>query len=581
VSSKPDLHTISATDPAPPAKSSNSRHHSKDSVASFNTAFISRQRIDPKTEHELRAACALILQDFKPSDHDIADADPKLDFRLPHRRREYHPETSQAKAHRPVGASEESRSSHGARKQSHKANSASKGYPDLPAQANTGRRRVDAMDCHADRESDVKRPGKSPMTDLSKHPFTRTETDSDDAKSLSTPLTASTDAHLHNYSTAPTSVAVTNRSSKRTSRQSENPAAVADAQAAEWMRQELEKRRQQMASHAQNLQQHHQPPPERPLSRSASIKSGIKEYIFPGSRNLSRSQSRDSLRSQSSSQSRPSGSSHGWRSWGLHRLSSSRNSSRPSTSNGRSDRQEADKKGDLNLNRALPPLPSLDTWKDTEQRKEQSKSQLQGAHIATLMRTQDSHQRNYAAAVRQHRRSGSDSLATRYANAYPQNAALLASPTQQAFANKSTVLVPEHQSIEFDHGISMVSAQNLDDHHKFRLNGSVLQRSTSAVSRGSHDGRMLAPNFSRKISTDVPPTDRTFNCAELSYPNTVQIAATHAGKREEQKSKLKKVLSGWMLRKEKKEDWMQKLEKDGVKRGVMTQNDASLPVVRY
>jgi hypothetical protein len=53
--------------------------------------------------------------------------------------------------------------------------------------------------------------------------------------------------------------------------------------------------------------------------------------------------------------------------------------------------------------------------------------------------------------------------------------------------------------------------------------------------------------------------------------------------REEQKSKLKKIFSGWMHKKDKKEDWMHKMEKDGVKEGVLVQegSTSASPVVRY
>ncbi|KAJ4298260.1 hypothetical protein N0V90_006159 [Kalmusia sp. IMI 367209] len=570
-------------EPSPSEKMPHRRHRSKDSVTSINMSYISRQRIDPKTEQELRAACALILQNFKPSDHDITDADPRLDFRGPHRRREQKTEPSQVKDRRPTGAPAEHKSnSHDARKQNPKLDATSKSYPDLPMRANTGRRRVDNSD-HTEAETEGKRLVKSPTNDAPRQVLARADTDLDDVLSVGTPLTASTDTHMYNGSTAPTSVAVTHRSSKRTSRQLGDPAAIADAQAAEWMRQELEKRRQQKAAQPQSRPH----TSERPPSRGASIRSGFRDYIFPGSRGLSRSQSRDSLRSQSSSQPKRSSSSQGWRSWGLNRVSSSRNSSRPGTSSGRVDRSEHDKKGELNLNRELPPLPSLDTWKEPARLKEQPKSQVKGAHIATLMRTQDQQQQqqqSYAAAARQHhRRSGSDSLTTRYVNAYGPAPARIKFPTQQAFAQKSSALVPEDRPVDFDHMVSAMSSssRNFDDQPKLRVNGHVPEHS-STVPRSSSDGRLHAPNFSRKISTDGPLTDRPFDATEFTYPNVVQITATHAQKTQEQKSKLKKVLSGWMLRKEKKEDWMQKLEKEGIKTGVMMQDEAALPpVVRY
>jgi hypothetical protein len=58
---------------------SHRRHASKDSVSDY-TPYISRRTLDAQTERELRAACRLVLQNFKPSDHGMDDVDPKLDF---------------------------------------------------------------------------------------------------------------------------------------------------------------------------------------------------------------------------------------------------------------------------------------------------------------------------------------------------------------------------------------------------------------------------------------------------------------------------------------------------------------------
>lgn len=476
---------------------------------------------------------------------------------------------------------------HDARRHHHshksdRTDATAKTYPDLPMQANTGRRRAEHA---ADKEAERRRHVKSATAEAPRTATMRTETtDSDDAKSIGTPLSASTDAHLNNGSTAPTSAAFTSsRSSKRTSRHFESAAAVADAQAAEWMRQELEKRRQQLASQPQSASQEaHRPP-----SRASSIKAGIREYIFPASAALSRSQSRESLRTMNSqsSQGQPkrSGSSHGWRSWGLQRKSSSRSNSRPVTSNGHLERPEQEKKPELNLNRELPPLPSLDTWKDSEQqRKEQRKSQIQSAHIATVMRSQDKQQQEYAAAVRRHhRRSGSDSLAVRYANAHPQ---VSASATPRPVSMQKRTAPHLESSMDFDQMMSaMSSTRHLDDHLKFSMNGGhAPQQSASALSRSpsiklSSDGRLQAPNFSRKISTDVAPASRG---REHAYSNVVQLPPNT--RKEEQKSKLRRVLSGWMLKKERKDGWMQRIEKEGVKGGVMIQDEAALPpVVRY
>lgn len=568
VTSNPDK----SPEPSPAEKTSHRRQVSKDSLTSINMSYISRQRIDPKTEQELRAACALILQNFKPSDHDIPDADPKLDFRGPHTRRR---EVLTVKVSRPSGAPADYKATHVVRSDTQRAASSSKSYPDLPMRANTGKRRVESTE-HAEREADIRRSTKSSTNDAPRQHFVRVDSgDTDDVLSVGTPLTTSTDAHHYSYSTAPTSVAATHRSSKRASRHGDGPAAIADAQAAEWMRQELEKRRHQMAS---NPHQSRPQTSERPPSRATSIRSGIREYIFPGSRSLSRTQSRSSLRSEAS-QEQSNGSERGWRSWGLNRRSSSRRSSRPGTSNGRKEYGEQDKKSELNLNRELPPLPSLDTWKEPKKEKQpKTKVPAAGPHIATMMRPVDQQQQSYAAAARQHhRRSGSDTLATRYVNAYETTSPRIRSPVQQAFAQKSAPRLPEDRTLDFDHMVSAMSAGlDADDH--------ALRRS-SIPPGSSADGHLAAPNFSRKISTDGVQADHHFDATEYAYPNAVQITAAQAKKAEpEQKSKLKKVFSSWVLKKEKKGegDWMQRFEKEGIKTGVMTQDQAALPpIVRY
>jgi hypothetical protein len=521
--------------------------------------YIIRRQLDATTERELRAACKLILQNFKPSDADFADVDPKLDFSGPHKRREQPTEplrpshsTRDVRVHRPTGAPAETNSPYEPKKHSHKT------YPHLPMVANTARRREDHRNAV---------PSATQRTDV----------DSDDGKSLATPLTASTDAHVNAGSTAPTSVG-----SQRASRQYENAAAVVDAQAAEWMRQELEKRRQKAApAHpSETHQSSHRPP-----SRTGSIRAGIKEYMFPASRSLTRVQSRDSISATNSHPSasiKRSGSMTGWRSWGFHR---SRSNSRPGTSSGRIDRPEKDQQPSLNLNRKLPPLPSLDTWKDIEAKEKEKekvkeKSQVQGTHIAQMMRTQDQQQIEYAAARRHHhRRSGSDTMVLRYANA--QSAP---SPSK----SRKPALAPLDTSMDFDHMMSaMSSSRNLHDHPKLYPNGYAPQRSTSTASKSpstqlSSDARH-APNFSRKISS------LDFSCSQMgeqdpAYVRAIQIPGSGQHKeKEDKKSSLRKVLSGWMVRKEKKDDWMQQLERRGIKGGVMTQDEEAAlpPVVRY
>jgi hypothetical protein len=266
--------------------------------------------------------------------------------------------------------------------------------------------------------------------------------------------------------------------------------------------------------------------------------------------------------------------------------------------------QEQDKKGELNLNRELPPLPSLDSWNKQGQSelkpKEKRVSQAPG-HIAAVMRTQDDQRKEYAAAVRRHhRRSGSDTLALKYANSSfaqssPHVAPTSSSQTAQTSTKPTRAAPALDTSMDFDtmmNSMDSSSIQNLDDTLKLKYqlqppsSGHVRQHSTGTVSRSPSmkvsidgNGRLAAPNFSRKISTDLA-SPRTID-SSYQYQNTMKIAAEPGTSKEEHKSKLKKVFSGWMLRK-KNENWMDQFEKNGIKTGVMTQDEpAAPPIIRY
>jgi hypothetical protein len=308
----------------------------------------------------------------------------------------------------------------------------------------------------------------------------------------------------------------------------------------------------------------------RPPSRARSIRNNIKEYVFPGtnSRTLSRAPSHGSLRTMNTSASVESpvdpplsASGQGWRSWALPRRSTSRSNSRPGTSKGQPDEAEQQNKanlGSVNLNRELPPLPSLDSWKDAVQPPpEKVRSPTSAAHIASLMRPQEPPQPHPAAGHRSHRRSGSDTLAMQH------NAAQAArSPSHNKHAaqagSRSKTLTPDSLAISGRTLIGSVSTGNL---------GHVRQKSSDSPSTPKKSSENL--NYYRKMSVETPTRSMYSGDAKPS-------------RREEQTSRLKKVFSGWMSRKQKKEDWMHKIEKEGVKEGVIVQDGAaSAPVVRY
>ncbi|OAL48400.1 hypothetical protein IQ07DRAFT_613092 [Pyrenochaeta sp. DS3sAY3a] len=577
------------------SSTSHRRHGSKDSICS-NSPWINRPVIDPQTELELRAACRLILRNFKPSDHGMENTDPKLDFgamsrpREPREHKEHKTQTSEVRVRMPTGAPADAASNFVARKPSTKTRSRAKADMEIrarkqnegPARSNSTRQRADFawLDDRDDkRQQNLKKYGKSPSIDLQRPAAPRTDTDDE----VVTPVTvASSYAYSKNASTAPTSASLTSgRSSNRRSRQLDNPAAIADAQAAEWMRQELEKKKKEDGSQARPSTA------VRPPSRSASIRNNIREYVFPGtrSRSLSRAQSSESLRtaetlgSQDSQDIQRSGSVTGWRGWNLPRRTNSRSNSRPGTSKGPAEESEQSKKGDsktVNLNRELPPLPGLDTWKDPEpeppkEQPQSPKSPMSATHIASLMRPQEPQQeRSPAPRGKDHRRSGSDTLAMQFNSAFPVRGSSRQKPELQ-IPLQPTRTAPD-SPVTGEHVMTgWSSTSNLNS--RLELGSSIHTRQRSGdTNPTSPDGKpsIEIPSFAHKMSMDAL-TSRSTTSKEAKIT-----------RKEEHRSRLKNIFSGWIHRKEKKDDWMHKIEKQGVKEGVIVQDGGSVaPVVRY
>jgi hypothetical protein len=352
-------------------------------------------------------------------------------------------------------------------------------------------------------------------------------------------------------------------SQRRQDRPADDPAAIAHAAAAEWMFQERQKHPQLEPSAPQARPS----TAVRPLSRTRSIRDSVKEYVFPGttSRSLSRAQSTESLRTMNTVVSQDSSQLPGWRSWGLSRKLSSRSNSRPGTSKGQSNESEQSKRPDasvVNLNRELPPLPSLDSWRDPasvqpKPQLERVRSPKSPAHIASLMRPQDQQQPQRAAAPStSHRRSGSDTLATHYNAAHAARSPSY-TKTQVEAATRSKIITPETPLT----AIEKVTLNGTASTSNF---GHSRHKSTGTLSTHSE-----AANFSRKMSVDTPS-------------QSILSSETKTARKEEQKSRLKRVFSGWMRKKASKDDWMQKIEKQGVKEGVMVEEGAaSAPIVRY
>lgn len=597
VTGKPDDKPTPEPTPPQTTAKTHHRHASKDSKESEksrssrdgvcdNSPYIQRRPLDAQTERELRVACRLILQNFKPSDHGMEDTDPKLDFGAMDRRRDrerkQQPSTD-VKVRMPTGAPTELTKSSSIGRKPSKARTRDKADREIRARTGADAPVVRATSTRKPRdfgwldERDDKRDeklrnfGRSPSIDITRNALARNDSDEDISLPVTVPSTLATSKVA---STAPTSASLpSGMNSNRRSRQLDNPVAIADAAAAEWMSKEREKFKPHDAGRP--------PTAVRSLSRSASIKDNIREYVFPGSRSraLSRAASSDSLHTAATDDSeglQRSGSRAGRRLWGgVARKLSSRSNSRPGTSRGHGEEPNEPRKSEakeVNLNRELPPLPSLDTWKTMEQPKEDKiaspKSPVAAGHIASLMRAQEQQAEHRSPAARSHhRKSGSDTLAMQFNQAFPirqssrHQIEIPISPHGRKSGPSSPIAIP--------HATSTLPTPNHQHGLSKSTPGHTRQRSGDADSIPTSTTKSSdAATFSRKMSLDI-------------VQNASPSSDAKGNKKDEQKSRLKKVFTGWMSKKEKKDGWMNKMEKEGVKEGVLVHEGTSSPVVRY
>lgn len=352
-----------------------------------------RAPLPSKVESDLRLACAGVLVNTKPSHqyvppdaHSTTHQEPKqaLDYDTIKRSAS----TRKSQDSRPFPPRTDSADDKHPLKYAYRPDAAidqlfSKSDPAIdPVQSILGRSKYDTpMGSRA--KTPVPNTVLSPASDAATRPRVVKRSISGETNG-STPMTDATEYQWSN-STAPTSAAITPaRTSKRASSHipiEQELALKNDATAIEWMRNELERRRQKQDAEEAEQQQAALPPLSRAPSRSRSIRSirslrdNIKEYIRPSSsggpngensRAPSRSASRSSLRSDSKSQDPDMRG--GWRSWGrtLKKEHAQTDVSRSDSRRGRGDspRLSNSKKSEINLNRELPPLPSLDQWKD-------------------------------------------------------------------------------------------------------------------------------------------------------------------------------------------------------------------------
>lgn len=338
-----------------------------------------RAPLSTKTENELRIACAGVCINTKPSHHYVPEdhcsssaPKPALDYDAIKR-------SASTRSRPSLPRADSAETTHPAKYTYRPDSSIDQLFvkPD-PTNDTLSRRKHDTpMSSHS--KTPVPANVVSPSDQVKERPRANQRSFSAET-SNSTPHTDVTE-YPWSTSTAATSAAITPaRASKRAS--SHMPAdqeqiPKADATAIEWMRNELERRRRRQVA-TEPAPAPTPAPQSRAPSRTRSIRNNIKEYIRPSTAgSVSREPSRPSSRSASRAShrtteirdhSRDPSIRGGWRSWGRSRKDDGNNMSRSSSLRGRSEGRKGSTstKSELNLNRELPPLPSLDRWKQTE-----------------------------------------------------------------------------------------------------------------------------------------------------------------------------------------------------------------------
>ncbi|KAI9695326.1 MAG: hypothetical protein M1836_006489 [Candelina mexicana] len=385
------------------APSNSNTYDDKSNSPSFSpppSPFIQRRPPLPaRTEAELREACAYILQEFKPSTQlydeilksgyleELEKANhkpsrPQPSFLAKFKRR---PSDTTLDVYKPQGAPEP-----------HK-------YVHIPTNAardfeqNAASRQTSVSRCRGPEVLDPLTPAgtlsafgqqdglqKGKVAAHEARPKTTTRAESYD-NSASTSNTNTTFDERRSHSTGVTTLPSTSHTPGLTthSRVSDQvlndrlAATRADSAAKDWMTLEFARRQRRLEE-----EQRQQEQPQRPPSRASSIRSissGIREYIRPQS-------SKDSLRSAYSRDGASSTKDANRSSSGSRWLSSLRRrgsfSSWKSGSGKESEIESTTPAEAVDLNRALPPLPGLDQYKEEEHPRKKTQN-----HIAHLMRT--------------------------------------------------------------------------------------------------------------------------------------------------------------------------------------------------
>lgn len=604
-------------------------------ISSPTSPYVNRRILSPRIESELRAACEAILNEDGNSYGTAAALqaqESKMDFQVLQRQMKAMEQAQQQTSHRRTGSHPPANPlprrdrppvEHTARLPAnafaYKPDAALQDlFPEpgqYPVQANMSRRREGYGTAYDSKPASRNVSGR-PREQQQDHTSTRYAAydrpstapiargvDSPDTN-YSTPMSASTMENQRNYASTGMTSAEPSRQSKRNSHHifnDEDAASRADAAASSWMKHEYERCKEGGAEREPSSRT------GRAASVTKSIKSEIKEYFRPGSSGLSRATSRESLGSRGSDATAAQApASHGWRSWSLQRKPSNTSlSSRSSSVRGRSDVRSKESKKELNLNRELPPLPSLDQWKDPEEDRPAHSVPVQKptspTHIANLMqtnpkvRTRKDHIAHQQSIERKQRQP--DDVSRKSSEQRPSRPGMRAVGSDPGIPIKfeprseesiARDLAQSHELMSMSHGrsteaINRSSPSLVDSGHSGLSpdESSPFHKPSMKISIDHFHGE--PPNFSKKISAEKQMAGRS---QERRYKHKAEIKANNTlapGSQSNVKG-LKKMLSHLGLggKRERKETWMDKFEKNGVKGGILIHDEAAgAPVVRY
>ena len=387
---------------------------------------IERPNLSPSTYSELRRSCAAILQELQPTDHhvyeSISDRNKyarkwsddnracKSTTQAPaskardHRRTDSAPNlASKPYTHIPTHAAISFEATASSRRPSQAVETSEQTHNTTIQNPTSIRSKTQAVpECSLDPITHIR-------ADLGSRPRTSApacidyKNTSNDSSNSTTRSNTTYEKVFGGLSTGMTSLALTPGSQRRASHipNDGTTASAAAATATAWMAQELARRRSEAENATHRTQRdgvpatipistlgpstrasvsdHHTKNEEilKPRSRSASISQGIKEYIRPRGASIDSVRSTQSNLSRAPSKSSGNGNNKWWSGAALRRKGSWSSFRSDKVDKEANEASEGSGGGTPDLNRALPKLPGLETYREERPAK---------MHISQLMR---------------------------------------------------------------------------------------------------------------------------------------------------------------------------------------------------